>query len=90
MADGCPQAGRGLWVGRGYSVREVLQSAQRVTGRQIAVEYGPRRCGDPAELYADSTKVQAELGWKPRYTEIDQIVATAWNWQKNHPHGYDR
>ena len=79
-----------LGIGRGYSVREVLQSAQRVTGRQIAVEYGPRRCGDPAELYADSTKVQAELGWKPRYTEIDQIVATAWNWQKNHPHGYDR
>lgn len=77
-----------LGIGRGYSVREVLQSAERVTGREIAVEYGPRRPGDPAELYADSTKVQTELGWRPHYTDIDPIVATAWNWHKNHPHGY--
>jgi UDP-glucose 4-epimerase len=77
-----------LGIGRGYSVREVFQSAERVTRRNIAVEYGPRRLGDPAELYADSTSIQRELGWKPACTEIDQIVATAWNWFKNHPDGY--
>lgn len=77
-----------LGIGRGYSVREVLDSARRVTGREIAAEYGPRRPGDPAELYADSTRIQRDLGWKPRYTEIDSIVATAWNRLKNHPDGY--
>lgn len=78
-----------LGIGRGYSVREVLESARRVTGREIPVEYGPRRPGDPAELYADSTKIQNELAWKPTYIEIDSIVATAWNWFENHPNGYD-
>jgi UDP-glucose 4-epimerase len=77
-----------LGIGRGYSVREVLESARRITGRDIPVKFGPRRPGDPAELYADSTKIQTELGWKPNYTEIDPIVATAWNWFKNHPDGY--
>ncbi len=78
-----------LGIGRGYSVREVLESARRVTGRDIPVEYGPRRPGDPAELFADSTKIHGELGWKPAYTEIDAIVATAWNWLKEHPDGYE-
>ncbi len=77
-----------LGIGRGYSVREVLQSAQRVSGRKIAVHYGPRRPGDPAELYADSTKIQLELGWKPAHNEINPIVATAWNWLRSHPDGY--
>ncbi len=77
-----------LGIGRGYSVRQVLDAALRVSGREIPVEYGPRRPGDPAELFADSTKIQEELGWKPTYTEIDAIVATAWNWFKDHPEGY--
>ena len=77
-----------LGIGRGYSVREVLESARRVTGIDIPVEYGPRRPGDPAVLYANAQKIQQELGWAPRCTEIDQIVATAWNWFKNHPDGY--
>lgn len=77
-----------LGIGRGYSVREVLESAQRVTGHTIAVEYRHRRPGDPAELYADSTKIQTELGWKPRHCDIDSIVATAWSWHQSHPHGY--
>lgn len=77
-----------LGIGRGYSVREVLDSARRVSDREISVEYGPRRPGDPAELYADSTKIQKDLAWKPAYTEIDPIIATAWNWFKNHPDGY--
>ncbi len=77
-----------LGIGRGYSVREVIQAACEVTGRKIPVEYGPRRPGDPAILYADASKIQAELGWKPRYTEIRDIVATAWNWFRTHPFGY--
>lgn len=79
-----------LGIGRGYSVRQVLDAAGRVSGKDIPVEYGPRRPGDPAELFADSTKIQEELGWKPTYTEIDAIVATAWNWFKNHPDGYEQ
>ena len=77
-----------LGIGRGYSVREVIESVQRVTGLELPIEYGDRRPGDPAVLYADSQKIQRELGWKPRYTEIDPIVETAWNWFKNHPDGY--
>lgn len=77
-----------LGIGRGYSVKEVLDSAKRVTGVEIPAEYGPRRPGDPAILYADAQKIQRELGWSARYIEIDEIVATAWNWFKNHPEGY--
>jgi UDP-glucose 4-epimerase len=77
-----------LGIGRGYSVREVLESAGRVTGVAIPVEYGPRRPGDPAILYANAEKIQKELGWAARYTEIDEIVSTAWNWFRNHPAGY--
>jgi len=77
-----------LGIGRGYSVKEVLDSAQRVTGLEVPVEYGPRRAGDPAVLFANADKIRQELGWAPRYTEIDSIVATAWNWLKNHPDGY--
>lgn len=78
-----------LGIGRGYSVKEVLEAAERVTGRTIAVRYGERRPGDPAVLYADATKIGTELGWQPQYTDLDQIVATAWNWFERHPAGYE-
>jgi UDP-glucose 4-epimerase len=77
-----------LGIGRGYSVQQVLESARRVTGREIPVEYGPRRAGDPAVLFADAGKIRRELGWSARYTDIDRIIATAWNWFKDHPDGY--
>ncbi len=77
-----------LGIGRGYSVREVIESAQRVTRQAVPVEYGPRRPGDPAVLFADASKIQAELGWRPQYRNIDDIVATAWNWFARHPGGY--
>jgi UDP-glucose 4-epimerase len=77
-----------LGIGRGYSVKEVLESARRVTGREIPVRSGPRRPGDPAVLFADAGKIQRELGWSARYTDIDEIITTAWNWFQNHPHGY--
>jgi len=77
-----------LGIGRGYSVNEVVEAARRVTGIEIPIEYGPRRSGDPAVLFANAGKIHRELGWSARYTEIDPIVATAWNWFKNHPVGY--
>jgi UDP-glucose 4-epimerase len=77
-----------LGIGRGYSVREVIDSARRVTGVDIPAEYGPRRPGDPAILFANADKIRRELGWSPRYTEIDPIVATAWKWFQGHPSGY--
>jgi len=78
-----------LGIGRGYSVKEVVESAKRVTGIDIPIEYGPRRPGDPAILFADARKIQSELGWSARYTQIDEIVATAWKWFKNRSHGYE-
>jgi len=78
-----------LGIGRGHSVREVIDAAGRVTGRTIPVEYGPRRAGDPAALWANADKIRRELGWSARSTDIDAIVATAWNWLRNHPQGYE-
>jgi UDP-glucose-4-epimerase GalE len=77
-----------LGIGRGYSVREVIRTAEEVTGKKVAVKEGPRRPGDPPTLIASSEKIQRELGWKPRYTELRPIIETAWNWHKNHPRGY--
>lgn len=77
-----------LGIGRGYSVREVIDAARRVTGVHIPVEDGPRRAGDPAVLYADPTRIRRELGWAARYLEIDAIISTAWRWFENHPDGY--
>lgn len=78
-----------LGIGRGYSVKEVIDSARRISGIDIPVEYGARRPGDPAALFANADKIRTELGWQAKYTEIDSVVATAWNWFKNHPDGYD-
>ncbi|GAC1356830.1 MAG: UDP-glucose 4-epimerase GalE [Acidimicrobiales bacterium] len=85
---GKPSTTYNVGVGRGFSVREVLDSADRVVGQPIARVFGERRVGDPARLVADSTKIKAELGWAPRYDDLDEIVATAWRWHSSHPHGY--
>ena len=71
-----------LGNGVGFSVREVIESARRVTGHPIPVEECPRRPGDPAVLIASSEKIGAELGWKPEYTSLDEIVESAWKWQQ--------
>jgi UDP-glucose 4-epimerase len=71
-------------------VKEVIEASQRVTGRKIPVEYGPRRAGDPAVLFANADKIRQELGWSAQYTEIDRIIATAWKWHKSHPEGYGK
>jgi UDP-glucose 4-epimerase len=71
-----------LGNGSGFSVKEVIESARRVTGHAIPVEMKPRRPGDPARLVASSEKAKAELGWKPQIPEIDRILASAWEWQQ--------
>jgi len=71
-----------LGTGRSFSVREVIAAAERVTGRRIPVEEGPRRAGDPPVLVADATRARAVLGFAPRFTEIEPIVETAWRWHK--------
>jgi UDP-glucose 4-epimerase len=77
-----------LGTGRGYSVREVIRTVESVTGRSVPVKEGRRREGDPAELVAAAGKAAKELGWKPKYTELEAIVRTAWEWHRAHPDGY--
>lgn len=77
-----------LGTGRGTSVRQVIDACRKVTGHAIPEQMGARRPGDPAELVADSSLAQRLLNWKPQYVNIEEIVATAWNWHKAHPQGY--
>ncbi len=77
-----------LGNGRGFSVKEVIDVARRVTGREIPAKVGPRRAGDPAVLVASSDRIHAALGWTPRYPDLETIIGTAWQWQQAHPLGY--
>jgi UDP-glucose 4-epimerase len=71
-----------LGNGRGFSVRQVIEAARRVTGHAIPVIEEPRRAGDPARLVASSEKIQRELGWKPEFPELDGILQSAWAWHQ--------
>lgn len=71
-----------LGSGQGFTVREVIESARRVTGREIAVEEHERRPGDPAVLVASSEKIKKELNWQPKFPELDQIITSAWQWHQ--------
>jgi UDP-glucose 4-epimerase len=77
-----------LGTGRPSSNREVIRAVEKSTGRKIKVLESPRRPGDPPALYADSTKAQRELGWKPKFPDVESIVATAWKWHESHPNGF--
>ena len=77
-----------LGNGDGYSVREVITTCEKVCGRKIPVMEKPRRPGDPPKLVAAAEKARTELGWKPKYPKLEQIVSTAWEWHKGHPNGY--
>lgn len=79
-----------LGNGVGYSVREVIETARKVTGRPIPVTETSRRAGDPARLVASSEKAKRILGWKPVHNCLEEIIASAWNWHKKHPNGYDK
>jgi UDP-glucose 4-epimerase len=74
--------------GDGYSVRDVIETARRVTGKEIPVRMGPRRPGDPAVLIASSDKIKSELGWQPQFQDVGLIVESAWKWMLAHPDGY--
>ena len=78
-----------LGNGQGFSVKEMIVAAEKVTGQKIKTEIGTRRAGDPAQLIASSEKARKILGWTPKYTNVEQVIATAWTWHKNHPHGYE-
>ncbi len=78
-----------LGNGVGYSVREVIETARKVTGHPILATETSRRAGDPARLVASSEKAKKILGWKPVHDSLEEIIASAWNWHKNHPNGYD-
>ncbi|HYY31570.1 MAG TPA: UDP-glucose 4-epimerase GalE [Chthoniobacterales bacterium] len=77
-----------LGNGEGFTVKEVIDAVRSVTGREIPAEVGPRRPGDPAELVASSERIRKELGWKPRFPHIHQIVESAWAWHQANPNGY--
>ncbi len=76
-----------LGNGRGYSVKEIIEVAREITGHPIPAIKSKRRSGDPAVLIADSTKIQKELGWKPKYG-LKEIIKSAWEWHKNNPNGF--
>jgi UDP-glucose 4-epimerase len=79
-----------LGNGLGFSVRKVIDVARRVTGHPIPAVESPRRSGDPAKLVASSEKIRRELGWRPKFPDLESIVATAWEWHRRHPMGYDQ
>lgn len=77
-----------LGNGRGFSVKEVVDTARYVTGHPIPAEIGPRRPGDPDILIAGSESIKRELGWRPQYPDLDEIIDSAWGWHQKHPEGY--
>ncbi len=79
-----------LGNGNGFSVKEVIDTVEKVTGIEIKREITARRPGDPASLVASSDKIKKELGWKPKFDTLDSIVASAWKWHNSHPDGYNK
>ncbi|HEX5243594.1 MAG TPA: UDP-glucose 4-epimerase GalE [Tepidisphaeraceae bacterium] len=77
-----------LGTGRGVSVKEIIQTAEAVTGKKAPVTYGPRRAGDAIALYADPSRARSLLGWEAKLKDPKVIIQSAWNWFKDHPHGY--
>ncbi len=77
-----------LGIGKGYSVREIIDATREVTGKDFKVVEGIRRPGDPPRLFANPTKIHSELGWQAEYTDIHSIIETAWKWYSTHPDGY--
>jgi len=78
-----------LGNGAGYSVKEVVEAARQVTGKNIEAKLAPRRAGDPSRLVADATKAREVLGWNPQFPEIEKIIESAWKWHEANPNGYE-
>lgn len=77
-----------LGNGQGFSVRQIVDTVESISGKTIPVEEGPRRSGDPAVLVASSERIKHDLGWEPKFPQIEQIVRDAWTWRAKHPNGY--
>ena len=77
-----------LGNGQGFSVKEMIVAAEKVTGQKIKTEIGTRRAGDPAQLIASSDKARKILKWNPQFADVEKVIETAWTWHKNHPNGY--
>ncbi|MGG7178124.1 UDP-glucose 4-epimerase GalE [Clostridium paraputrificum] len=90
LMNGGDSAIYNLGNGTGFSVKEVVDVARKVTGHPIPAEVAPRRAGDPATLIASSERAIKELGWEPKFNDLETIISTAWNWHKNHPTGYSK
>jgi len=88
LLSGSPSAKYNLGNARGYSVKQVIETAERISGREIRVKIVARRAGDPAVLIASSAKANEELGWRAQMPDLETIMESAWNWHKNNPHGY--
>lgn len=78
-----------LGNGVGFTVKEVIDTARKVTSHPIPAKITPRRAGDPAQLIASSEKAKEILGWTPEHNSLEEIISTAWNWHKNHPNGFN-
>ena len=79
-----------LGNGQGFSVKEMIVAAEKVTGQKIKTEIGKRRAGDPAQLIASSDKARKILKWNPQFADVEKVISTAWTWHKNHPNGYEK
>lgn len=88
LKAGNPSTAFNLGSSTGFSNREILEAARKVTNKEIPAEIAPRRCGDPDVLVASSTKAREVLGWKPQFDDISKIIETAWKWHTLHPEGY--
>ncbi len=77
-------------IGRGYSNREIVDAARRISGIEFPVEIAPRRPGDASESVADSARLRREFGWTPHYSDLEMIIGSAWRWHKTHPNGYSK
>lgn len=90
LAEGGESQVFNLGNGAGFSVKEVIEVARKVTGHEIPAEVGPRRAGDPPVLVASSEQIISKLGWNPKYANLEEIIGTAWKWQRLHPLGYEK
>lgn len=79
-----------LGSGHGYTVKEIVEETRRITGKSVHTNVQPRRAGDPAVLLASPERAMKELGWKPRFTQLEIIIENAWDWMQNHPQGYEK
>ena len=86
LQDGQKTRAFNLGNGNGYSIKEIIESVERVTGLKVPVEMGPRREGDPASLIGSAETIKQALGWTPRFTNLDDIIKTAWNWHQKSDH----